>query len=485
MKIATTEVESRAVIVGAGSIGIELARRIAAQWRTSIVDTDEERLRGLSDLVETKRVRAVQGDGTSRLVLERAGADKAEQIIAATGSDEMNLEICRVAKEHFPKARLHAAMVEPRSGDDYRALGVEIAFAPVAAAIELESRVLRGSSTYLRTAEARGELVETAVLQSSKAIGRPLSSLRSQRWHVAAIYRKGELIVPTGRTTIEADDRVLLTGEPGVLKSIAEFFRIGQPEFPMEFGSNVLVLVESAAYFGSIAGELNYFYKHIRARQLEVLYWPHEGGIRDVLDRQFQEHQLEAVTSAVFGSYSEVASKNILPKDCGTLILPDEQFRFLERLGLKRTALSGMLRQVNAPIMFLRGSHPYRKIMIPVTDSEESMRSARVAFDLAQMFGAEVTAVTVTPPKFIVGESATDEQRAALKKVTDLAGLYRMQIRQVHLEGNPINELLRIAPEYQMVIITHRRGRKPSFFDPDVSQHLLRRIPVTTIALSF
>ena len=50
------------------------------------------------------------------------------------------------------------------------------------------------------------------------------------------------------------------------------------------------------------------------------------------------------------GSYGEVANKYVVNKDCGFVGVPDERFRFLERLGLRRTALSALFKKMEAPI---------------------------------------------------------------------------------------------------------------------------------------
>ena len=172
-----------------------------------------------------------------------------------------------------------------------------------------------------------------------------------------------------------------------------------------------------------------------------------------------------------------------MTKDCGFLIVPDERFRFLERLGLRRTALSEIFRQTESPVGVLRGSGPYRKILLPVTDAAAPMNAARLTFDLAQIYRASVTIVTVTAPRFVVGGRAIDDQRDALAKITHLANLYRLSVEQVHREGNPIEEVFKLSPEYNLLVLAHEKERKPSFFNPDASQHLLRRASITTIVL--
>jgi hypothetical protein len=480
MKVAEKTDQARILVAGAGTTGRELLNRLAKIWRVSVVDIDPARL----DLVEAGEgvVAKTAGDATSRLVLEKAGIGDADYVVAVTSSDEANLEVCRIAREDFGKPNVYAAVRNYAARDKYREANIDFVTPSYAAAVSLEHRILHGVGTFLNT-EARGEVVEVSVLPSSPMIGRPLSSVRSRRWHVGAIYRDDALVIPTGPTRIESEDRVILIGEREILPSIAEFFRIGEPEFPLEFGSNVVILTESASDFETIAEELRYILEHSRARKVEILFWPHEPGIHAAIDRIAEGRGIDASTSAVFGDYGSVASKHVVTRDCGFLVVPDERFRFLERLGLRRTALSEITRQVSAPVAILRGSHPYKRILVPVTHASASTPVARLAFDLARIYHARVTLVTVTAPRFVVGSRAIEDQKAALAKMTQLANLYRLEVEEVHLEGNPIEEVARLSADFDLLIASHGKDRRPSFFNPDVSQHLLRRVRITTMVL--
>ena len=483
MKLADSKIEPRVLIVGAGTTGRELLRRLVPFWPVSIVDIDPGKMDLLPEEIDSERVRTIVGDGTSRLVLEKAGVTQVDYVVSVTESDPINLEVCRIAREDFDISNLYAAVVSFAERERYAQAGIDFVTPSYAAAVSLEHQVLHGVGTSLSAAEARGEVVEVSILPSSPMIGRPLSSVRSRRWHVGAIYRNDRLVVPTGLTRIEAEDHVVLIGEKEILPSIGQFFRLGEPEFPLEFGSNVLVLTESAADFEHIVGEFAYVLNHSQARGVEILFWPHEPGLEGALGQTLQEHGIESSTQAVFGDYGSVAAKHVVTHDCGFLVVPDERFRFLERLGLRRTALTSIFKQLESPIAILRGSNPYRNILLPITEGEASMDVARLAFDLARIYEASVTIATVTAPRFVVGGRAIEDQKAALEKIRHLANLYRLEVEQLHREGNPVEEILKLSNDFNLLVLGHRRGRKPSFFSPDVSQHLMRRAPITTIVL--
>ena len=83
------------IIVGAGEVGYNVARRLSREREDIVViDKDEEKIKRVS---ETLDVHAIHGSGSSMEVLRKAGIEKAEIIVAATNSDEVNMVSCLVA----------------------------------------------------------------------------------------------------------------------------------------------------------------------------------------------------------------------------------------------------------------------------------------------------------------------------------------------------------------------------------------------------
>ena len=89
------------IILGAGQVGGTLAEHLAGEANDiTVVDTDAERLRNLSDRLD---IRTVQGRASFPTVLRQAGADDADMLVAVTNSDETNMVACQVAHTLFPK----------------------------------------------------------------------------------------------------------------------------------------------------------------------------------------------------------------------------------------------------------------------------------------------------------------------------------------------------------------------------------------------
>ena len=84
-------------IVGCGKVGHTLTEQLAREGHDiTIIDTNERVIRDVADVID---VMGVCGNGASLRVLEDAGVKDADLLIALTGSDELNLLCCTIAKK--------------------------------------------------------------------------------------------------------------------------------------------------------------------------------------------------------------------------------------------------------------------------------------------------------------------------------------------------------------------------------------------------
>ena len=87
----------RVLLVGAGAVGFYLARRLAEEsHEVTLIDPDPSKVQRAADNLD---VLAIKGNGAAIPVLEEAGLADAEILMAASGSDEVNLVACLVASQ--------------------------------------------------------------------------------------------------------------------------------------------------------------------------------------------------------------------------------------------------------------------------------------------------------------------------------------------------------------------------------------------------
>ncbi|MDX1450305.1 MAG: Trk system potassium transporter TrkA, partial [Acidimicrobiia bacterium] len=203
----------RIVIVGAGAVGSYLAERLSTEGQDVVViEDDPERAAELQERVDAL---VISGNGASPAVLEEAGVDRAELLIAVSNSDGANVLACHVGAELGVK-RTVARVEDPGMRDALVGLEVDFVIDPgEAAAKELLALVHQsGVSEVVEFASGGLVLVGATIPRTSRLIGWPLAELRAKRddwdWVVAALVRHGETIVAHGDTVIEPDDHVLV-----------------------------------------------------------------------------------------------------------------------------------------------------------------------------------------------------------------------------------------------------------------------------------
>jgi trk system potassium uptake protein TrkA len=203
----------RIVIVGAGAVGSYLAERLSAEGQDVVViEDDEDRAADLQDRIDAL---VITGNGASPTVLQEAGVDRADLLIAVSNSDGANVLACHVAADLGVK-RTVARVEDPDMREAVAGLEVDFVIDPgEAAAFELGALVKQsGVSELVEFGGGSLTLVGATVPPSSPVASKPLSQLRVSQsefdWVVAALVRHGETIVAHGDTTIEAGDHVLI-----------------------------------------------------------------------------------------------------------------------------------------------------------------------------------------------------------------------------------------------------------------------------------
>lgn len=123
----------KAIVVGCGRVGSSLARSLADEgWEVVVVEQREE---SLARLGPEWRHQLVIGHGMDAGILEEAGIEDADMVIAATDGDNTNLIIAQVATKRYEVAHVAARIHDPARAAVYGNRGFEV-ISPVKLAIE-------------------------------------------------------------------------------------------------------------------------------------------------------------------------------------------------------------------------------------------------------------------------------------------------------------------------------------------------------------
>jgi trk system potassium uptake protein TrkA len=216
------------IIAGGGKVGWNLARELIAKDReVTLIESDHNRFR----VVEEELEHAVQyGDATELWVLERAGIQRADLVIAVTGDDEDNILICQVAKEKYGCDRIVARVNNPRNLQHFKLLGIQ----PAVSATDLILRLIEhevpeyGLVQLLALEEEHLEIIELEVAPGSPAAGCRVQEVNLPDGSlIISVLRRGSGFVPKADTVIEAGDQVLLILDPGLEAGVTAPFSAG------------------------------------------------------------------------------------------------------------------------------------------------------------------------------------------------------------------------------------------------------------------
>jgi trk system potassium uptake protein len=213
------------IVVGAGKVGWNLTRELLEKGHeVTLIDNDPERYA----TVEQELEHNIQyGDASELWVLERAGIQRADMVIAVTGDDEDNMLICQVAKEKYLVDRIIARVNNPRNYQHFELLGIR----PVVSATDLILRLIEhevpeyGLVHLLDLPEQRLEIIEMLLPEDSRAAGQRVGDLQMPEGTLLiSVLRGDEGFVPTADTVLEAGDEILAVLDPTVEEDLTAFF---------------------------------------------------------------------------------------------------------------------------------------------------------------------------------------------------------------------------------------------------------------------
>lgn len=212
------------IVAGIGKVGKTLAEQLVIEGHSlTLIDLDSEIL---NNCVEQYDLLGVSGNCASMETLKQAEVEKANLLIASSGSDEVNLLTCLTAHGMNPKLHTIARIRNPEYMEQAYTMrdmfALSVIFNPERqTALEIE-RLLKYPGFLKRDSFAKGrvEIVELRIEKDSKLSGVTLNQLYDIvkcKVLVCAVARNGETYTPDGHFKLEIGDRIWVTAPSDAL----------------------------------------------------------------------------------------------------------------------------------------------------------------------------------------------------------------------------------------------------------------------------
>lgn len=206
-----------AMFVGGGRLTYYLGKALSdTKIRIKIIERDEERCRELSELLPGAMI--IHGDGSDQQLLLEEGIGQTEAFASLTGFDEENIMLSLYAASQS-KAKLVTKVNKISFENIINSLDLGSVIYPKLLTADIILQYVRamqnsmGSNveTLYKIVADKAEALEFRVKADAPLLGIPLERLQlKSNLLVACINRKGHIIMPRGRDTLEAGDTVII-----------------------------------------------------------------------------------------------------------------------------------------------------------------------------------------------------------------------------------------------------------------------------------
>ena len=198
------------VIVGCSEAGYYLARALVTSGHeVAVIERDLDRYQLIT---EDLGIVALLGDGADTDVLRRAGAERADVVVALTGVDATNLVVCQTVQHIFQTPRTLTLVKDPKNEPVFEELGVDVVVNWIHLALSaLEEGIPGHPLRHLMSLRQPGmELVCVSVPSSADIVGKRLGELQlPPNSFISLIVKKGRADLPSNDFLVEAEDELI------------------------------------------------------------------------------------------------------------------------------------------------------------------------------------------------------------------------------------------------------------------------------------
>lgn len=212
------------MILGGGKIGRLVAEQLEDEVQVKLIETDKKKSQRLAE--QLSKTLVISGDGTDLDLLAREDVMEMDCYIALTNDDENNI-ISGLLAKHLGVKRVIALVNKVIYLPIISTIGVDASVSKVLSTVDAIMRfVRRGKVLSVSSFKGMGaEVIEFIVPGNAKIVKNELQKAKFPKGAIiGGLIRNDEVIIPTGETQIQANDKTFVFALPEAVGEVEKIF---------------------------------------------------------------------------------------------------------------------------------------------------------------------------------------------------------------------------------------------------------------------
>lgn len=325
-----------------------------------------------------------------------------------------------------------------------------------------------------------GELMQVNVPFGSPYAYRTIGVIKQKKWKIAAVYRKGELILPKYSTVIYPNDSLLLVGEPATLWEIYHRIKDEIGQFPVPFGRDVVLFLdmslETLEALDSYLEQTLWLFDKFTNKRLYLIVF--NATDFEYLQKLKSSSFLNQENITLLIEFYEVSFQKILThhtnsKNIGLILATQKIFKAHKKMLLECGI--PLLKFGETPLFSLLSS----SVIVP-QKTEEAEKISSVVFDFSTQAGLKIQLYDF--------EADSNFHKQAIEYYQHIAKIFEKKFEL--LESNTINPIFWLRSQkdtIQILPLKKESLRKSLWFslmEVEVLSMRLEKIPQLYVPLS-
>lgn len=213
------------IIVGGGRVGIRLIEFLerSKDYHVTLIENNKKLLSQIKDTYEN--VGMVYGDATNKLVLEKAGIETADILVAATSVDEVNLLI-GILSQSYNLKKIIARTANPTHIKMFKKLGLNEVVSPeLTACMDIQRLIVNNSAVKMSMLGHESSQLIDLEVKSNKVIGKRVGDISpSKDFIIVLCHKNNEDLIAQNNIVLSKNDKVTVLVKINKLKKVKKLF---------------------------------------------------------------------------------------------------------------------------------------------------------------------------------------------------------------------------------------------------------------------